>query len=179
MTTDPAPAVYIGRPCYFGLATSANCEPAQWTSERYSAAAVASMREVIEGYLQRLAPSEVVLIGYSGGGALAALLAAELGPRVALVTVAGNLDTTLWTTLRGFLPLTGSLNPKDRAERLGANPQVHLVGGQDAIVPLAVTRSFTGQLGLEPEPLREYPAFDHRCCWLQIWPDVLAEAPWR
>ena len=179
MAHDPAPGVYIGRPCYFGQAASANCNNALWTSERYSAAVVASMRRVIDGYLEQLAPTEVVLIGYSGGGALAALLAADLGPEVALVTVAGNLDTNLWTTLRGFLPLTGSLNPKDQAALLATQRQLHLVGERDSTVPAAVTQSFTGALGLPREPLREYPGFDHSCCWLQVWPEVLVEAPWQ
>jgi pimeloyl-ACP methyl ester carboxylesterase len=52
----------------------------------------------------------VLLIGHSGG-ALAILLAARVPQVVAVVTIAGNLDTDVWTKLHGYLRLQGSLNP--------------------------------------------------------------------
>lgn len=176
MSEDPAPAIYLGRPCYFGLASSANCNVELWTSRRYAPEVVASMLSVIRYYQQNYGVQRIVLIGYSGGGALAALLARDLQPTVFLVTVAANLDTDLWIDLQGFLPLTGSLNPFHYRDETAQIPQLHLAGLQDESVPIAVTRSYTA--GLDAQFYRYYPDFDHACCWLELWPEILAEKPW-
>ena len=52
MSEDPTPAIYLGRPCYMGLAASANCSVALWTSRRYAPEVVASMLRVIRQYQQ-------------------------------------------------------------------------------------------------------------------------------
>jgi hypothetical protein len=176
MRLDPAPSLYLGRPCYFGLATSAGCHADYWTSKRYSPEVVASMSSVIEYYQQAYGAGSIVLIGYSGGGALAALLAREVQGRQFLLTVAADLDTDLWTELRGFAPLSGSLNPLHYRAALAPVPQLHLAGEQDDIVPVEITRSYAATL--DPDFFRYYPGFDHVCCWLQLWPKILTEGPW-
>ena len=176
MTKDPAPAIYLGRPCYFGLEKSANCSAQYWTSRRYSPEVVASMLSVISRYRQLYDVQNIVLIGYSGGGALAALLARDVPPPGFLFTVSANLDTDLWTELRGFLPLEGSLNPIDFRVETAQRPQLHLAGLQDRTVPAAVTQSYTS--GLAARYSHYYPDFDHSCCWLDLWPDILAKKPW-
>jgi hypothetical protein len=176
MSEDPAPAIYLGRPCYFGLESSANCGVEFWTSRRYSPEVVASMLSVIRHYQQVYGAKKIVLIGYSGGGTLATLLARDLQQPVFLLTIAANLDTELWTELRGFLPLEGSLNPIHYRADTAHIPQLHLAGLQDKIVPVAVTESYTS--GLDTQFSRYYPDFDHACCWLELWPEILAEKPW-
>ena len=175
MALDPGPAIYLGRPCYFGMTDSPACEPRLWTSARYSEEVVASMAGVIRRYQNELQISHLVLIGYSGGGALATLLTAELGGDIVLVTIAGNLDTDAWTSSRGYLPLSESLNPVDSVAALAETQQLHLIGGRDEVVPPAVTRSFTRHLG--DKSTREYPEFDHRCCWVDAWPAILGTIP--
>jgi hypothetical protein len=176
MSEDPAPAIYLGRPCYFGLESSANCGVEFWTSRRYSPEVVASMLSVIRHYQQVYGAKKIVLIGYSGGGTLATLLARDLQQPVFLLTIAANLDTELWTELGGFLPLEGSLNPIHYRADTTHIPQLHLAGLQDKIVPVAVTESYTS--GLDTQFSRDYPDFDHACCWLELWPEILAEKPW-
>ena len=176
MAEDPAPAIYLGRPCYFGLELSANCSVEFWTSRRYSPEVVASMLSVIHHYRQVYGAKKIVLIGYSGGGTLAALLARDLRQPVFLLTIAANLDTELWTELRDFLPLAGSLNPIHYRADTAQIPQLHLAGLQDKAVPVAVTESYTS--GLDTQLSRYYPDFDHACCWLELWPEILAEKPW-
>ena len=176
MSEDPTPAIYLGRPCYMGLAASANCSVALWTSRRYAPEVVASMLRVIRQYQQHYGAENIVLIGYSGGGTLAALIARELQPNVFLLTIAANLDTEMWTDLHGYLPLTGSLNPAHYRADTAQLPQLHLAGLKDEAVPVAVTRSYSA--GLAPSLSRYYPTFDHSCCWLELWPDILAEKPW-
>lgn len=176
MTLDPGPSLYLGRPCYLGLAGSAHCEPELWTSRRYSPEVVASMVEVVQQYLLRYGIQRVVLIGHSGGGTLAALLATRLQAEVFLLTLAANLDTVMWTESKGLLPLSGSLNPLDYRQAIAELPQLHLAGLQDSDVPIAITESFTN--ALPSSSVKVYPAFDHSCCWREIWPTLLADQPW-
>ena len=176
MRQDPAPALYLGRPCYFGLALSKNCRQQYWTSERYSADIVASMLSIIQHYQREYRVKRVVLIGYRGGVTLAALLARELQGEIFLLTLAGNLDTDLWVELRGFLPLNGSLNPLNYRGETAHIPQLHLAGLRDKSVPIAVTESYASVLN--PQFFRYYPFFDHACCWLELWPDMISEQPW-
>ena len=95
MLIDPAPAIYIGRPCYHGLAQDPDCNESVWTSARYSADTVDSMAAVIAGY----SAEHIILIGYSGGGSIAALLASRLEKVRSLLTIAANLDTAAWVRL--------------------------------------------------------------------------------
>jgi len=53
--------------------------------------------------------TQIQLIGYSGGGATAALIAARRDDISRLITVAGNLDHDKWTQLHTITPLTHSL----------------------------------------------------------------------
>ena len=46
MTIDPEPAVYLGRPCYFGLAIQPPCTPRDWTLDRFSVSPRTSPRVV-------------------------------------------------------------------------------------------------------------------------------------
>ena len=176
MALDNTPAIYLGRPCYFGLADSANCHASLWTSRRYSPEVIASMSAVIRRYQQQFQVKQLVLMGYSGGGAIATLVLDELMGEVFLLTVAANLDTALWTRQHGYLPLEGSLNPVDNIGVRAHFPQLHLMGEADTTVPNDVTRSYTSKLA--PGSSRLYPEFDHACCWGDIWESLLIEKPW-
>ena len=85
----------------------------------------------------RFGAKSVALVGYSGGGAVVALVAAGRTDVVKLTTVAGNLDHAEWTKKHMISPLSGSLNPADYWRRLVDIPQVHYVGGRDEIIGLA------------------------------------------
>ena len=50
----------------------------------------------------------VVLIGYSGGGTLAWLMASRIPETTRVVTIAANLDIDEWTRIHGDSPLSGS-----------------------------------------------------------------------
>jgi len=176
MRADPFPALYLGRPCYFGLSSSLHCSTAYWTSKRYSTEVVESMASVIEYFREKHQVQTIVLIGYSGGGTLATLLARKLPGKLFIVTVAANLDTDLWTEQRSFLPLEGSLNPVDFRAETAHIPQIHLAGLDDKTVPITVTQSYASTL--DSNFFRYYPDFDHSCCWLGLWPEIIAERPW-
>jgi dienelactone hydrolase len=175
MARDKAASVYLGRPCYFGLAESVQCNFELWTSRRYSREVIDSMGAVIRAYQQQYRPTEIVLIGYSGGGTLATLLAPQIPGNRHILTVAANLDIDMWTRQFGHLPLQGSLNPVDLVDDLRPISQFHLMGGRDSTVPNNVTASYTDKL--QPGNSRLYPNFDHSCCWGDIWESILGEFP--
>ncbi|MGQ0658022.1 MAG: alpha/beta fold hydrolase [Chromatiales bacterium] len=173
MRLDPLPAALVGRPCYNGMHSSPPCRPALWTHGRYSEAVVASMAVVIRHLMQQHGTAAIVLIGYSGGGTLAMLLAERLPDVAAVVTLAGNLDTDRWTEFHDYSPLTGSLNPASRPPLPSRIVQWHVAGGRDRNVPLALIND---EVKRQPNArLRVLPKADHACCWEQAWPQILEE----
>jgi len=174
---DPEPAVlYLARPCQWRPETAAGgCAPALWTSHRYSREVVDAYVAVIEGVVRTRANGRVALIGHSGGGALAALLAMRLEGVDWLLTVAANLDTREWTAHHRVSPLADSLNPADQAHRLRRLPQLHLVGAADEVVPERVARAWVRRGGIDAGSVRLVAGADHHCCWTEDWPRVLAE----
>jgi pimeloyl-ACP methyl ester carboxylesterase len=166
------PAWYITRPCYSGL-RDADCRPSLWTSGRYSATVVDSLAAALDQQLQQHGRRQIILVGYSGGGALATLLAARLPDSVGVVTLAANLDLGAWTALHGYLPLDQSLDPASQPP-LHGKVHVLLAGGRDTQVPLS---SVAGYLDRHPETVViSYPRFDHRCCWAAEWETILPAA---
>ncbi|WP_440996024.1 alpha/beta hydrolase [Arhodomonas sp. SL1] len=171
LAVDPGARVLLNRPCYGRLTPADACQTALWTSGRYSEAVVAVMDEALDGLRRRLGFASLVLIGYSGGGVLARLLAERRDDVAALVTIAANLDVAHWTDQHGYLPLNDSLDPARRPPLPEGLTQWHLVAGQDRTVAPESTRR-----GLSHEPgarLYHYPDFDHDCCWRRVWPEVL------
>ena len=172
MMLDPAPAVYLGRPCYFGLASEPACEPRWWTSGRYSERIVDSMAAALIRFLATRPSSDVVLLGYSGGGTLAVLLAPRLPGTRAVVTLAGNLDVTAWSAYHHYTPLDESLDPADRGTPHEDVLEWHFLAAADTNVPPSiVSRYFITHPYARSIVIQ---GFDHSCCWDQIWPGLLA-----
>lgn len=173
MALDAVSAIYLGRPCYDGLATAPSCSSAYWTRARYSEAVVTSMQAALRKILDTHACSGLAFFGYSGGGALAVLLAQRFPETRAVVTVAGNLDIQAWTEYHGYSPLTDSLNPATQPPLSSQVIQKHYVGGRDRNVPAILVRGFAGaQVDAE---VHEFAEFDHACCWRDVWPAILAD----
>jgi len=160
---------YLGRPCQFTSQNEAQCTQKYWTSHRFSEEVIIATDEAITALKTMTGASEVQLMGYSGGGAVAALVASRRVDVARLVTFAGNLDTTAWTELHQISPLSGSLNPADAVTELQAIPQVHYVGGHDRVIPAEIVESFHRLL--HPKTNSQIiiiPEADHRCCWQQV-----------
>lgn len=177
---DPAPAVaYLGRPCQYvrGLGRE-GCDNNQWwTSHRFAPEVMRSTHAALDNLKQRYRATKLELVGYSGGGTVAAIVAAHRDDVQRLVTVAGNLDPVFWTQLKHFSPLVKPGNPADMSAQLAHLPQLHLVGQDDKVVPLAVSQRYVQRF--EPAarpPVKVIPSFDHQCCWEQAWPSLLQEA---
>lgn len=167
--------LYIARPCmYLDKKFVQDCSARFWSSHRYSKEIISSINQVINWATKISLTNSLTLIGYSGGGAVAALIAARREDISSLVTIAGNLDHKFWTELHGMSPLVGSLNPVDYVNSLSMIEQIHFVGAKDKIVPETVVESYLSKMPLKGKiNIRVIKDFNHSCCWEQDWPDLL------
>ena len=175
MARDEADRIYLGRPCYFGLMGDPDCNSRQWTDSRYSDAVVGSMAAALNSLVEaRGASTSVVLIGYSGGGTLAFLMAPRVPSTTAVITIGANLDVAAWTALHHYSALTGSLDPALEPTLPAGIKQVHMLGGRDTVVPPAISRHVT--LRQPGAVIVDIAEFDHVCCWVDRWPTLLHDA---
>jgi hypothetical protein len=174
MALDPGPRLLLGRPCYYTPEKDSGCGPLLWTHRRYSREVVTSMVAALRSYLTMQPFRRVVLIGYSGGGTIAWLMATSVPETIAVVTVAANLDTDEWARIHGYSALTGSLNPALLPELPPTILQLHYVGGRDQNVPPSIVRSFAHNH--HGAHVVEVADFGHVCCWIERWPQLLAES---
>lgn len=166
-------AAYLGRPCQYRAIEDDICPSRYWTVARFAPEVVAASNIAINALKDRFGADELILVGFSGGGAIAALVAAQRTDVVRLVTVAGNIDHRAWTDYHNLTPLTGSLNAASYSEQIKSMQQQHFIGVQDLVIPpelaLQWPREFTGDQGRNLHI--DYSA-DHACCWDRNWPEL-------
>ena len=167
-------AAYLGRPCQFvNITADGLCNRSYWTDKRFSPEIISAMNAALDQVKQRMAAKTLTLVGYSGGGAVAVLLAARRSDINQLITVAGNLDTLVWTRHHALSPLTGSLNPADESERLTGIRQIHWVGDADETMPALIAQSYAARFLQPPYPeINILHAYTHQCCWVSNWPEL-------
>jgi hypothetical protein len=165
---SPGPAAYVTRPCYNGQ-RSDKCNVELWTGARYSPEVVESMVATIREAQRRTGAEQIALVGYSGGGALAVLIAERLENVASVTTVAANLDTDAWTDHHEYLRLSQSLNPA-LSDQPHPWPELHLLGANDLVVPSATTQRYFARYPKAQR--RTIQGFDHVCCWVRDWPAI-------
>src|SRR3989338_10769072 len=144
---DQSPNVaYLARPCQYGADDGA-CDSAYWSHKRFSEEVIAAMNQPVDQIVLQSGAKEVHLIGYWGGAAVAALIAARRSDVRTVRTIAGNLDPEAVNRHHGVSPLVGSLNPADVAVKLETLPQRHFTGKRDEVVPPEALESFLGRMG--------------------------------
>ncbi|MFD2645911.1 hypothetical protein [Pseudomonas japonica] len=170
--TDPQPSLYLARPCQFVSAPA--CNPQVWTDQRFGQAVLDSLDQALNRVRAQYGNRDFELIGYSGGAALALLLAAQRNDIAVVQTLAGNLSPRQWAKSLDLTPLRGSLEPLDRAERLRHVAQRHFIGFEDRTVPPILYQHYRRTLG--PADCLEVvrlPGVDHANGWAAAW------AQWR
>ena len=173
---DTADSVlYIARPCmYIEQKSMQDCPARFWSSHRYSEEVISSINQVINWAVGISSTKSLTLVGYSGGGTVAALIAARRNDISSLVTIASNLDHGFWTDLHDISPLIGSLNPLEYANSLSRIEQTHFVGAKDKIVPKIVVESYLSKMPLKDKiNINVIEGFNHSCCWEKDWPALL------
>ena len=172
---DPHNGLYLARPCQLTRGENRRgCRSVFWTSGRFHSSVIDSMDEAISTYVKAYRIPGIILVGYSGGGAVAALIAARRKDVTNLITVAGTLDHQAWTEHHKVSPLQNSLNAKDVAFKIKNIRQTHFIGAEDKVVPRVVSDSYLRQLGSDHKAkLIVVPGADHKCCWVDKWPELL------
>ncbi|WP_081375524.1 alpha/beta hydrolase [Pseudomonas chlororaphis] len=167
--SDPRPSVYLARPCQF--VSAAGCTTNLWTDQRFSSAVLDSLDQALDRLKQRYGNRDFELVGYSGGAALALLLAARRDDIAQVQTLAGNLSPRLWAEALALSPLQGSLDPLDQAQRLARVPQRHLLGQADRSVPASLYPTYRQALGPRAVCVQSVslPEVGHEQGWGEAW----------
>ncbi len=166
---------YLARPCqYVSHNDAKGCAVTYWTDRRFAPEVITATNLAISQLKNHFEAKHLELVGYSGGGAVAALVAAKRQDVVLLVTVAGNLDHLAWTKLHHVPPLKGSLNAADEWESLQKISQIHYVGGKDRNISLQVINSYLARFPYDQRPtVKVIDDFDHGCCWAEQWQELI------
>ena len=170
--------VYLARPCqYVDLDAERYCGTPYWTRKRFAEEVIAAVNEAVGAIAVKSKSTEIHLVGYSGGAAVAALVAARRQDIGSLRTLAGYLDHVSLNRARKVSPLRGSLDPIQAAPSLRTVPQIHYSGRGDRVVPSWVTRNFIQAVGNDRCASIRIVDATHREGWEGIWSQLESVMP--
>jgi hypothetical protein len=167
--------IYLARPCqYTKTVSGAPCPQKYWTSYRFSSEVIGVMSKALDDIKKRHKIVAFNLIGFSGGGNIAALLAERRDDVLSLRTVGGNLNHQLHSKIHNVSEMPQSLNALNIAHRLHYVPQLHFIGGADQVVPLEIYNSYKKSSGNHP-CVQSYivESASHNFGWDTVWRDLL------
>ncbi|OOW07176.1 alpha/beta hydrolase [Pseudomonas sp. MF6394] len=141
---DLTSAAYLARPCQF--VRSSACTLDVWTGSRFGKPAIDSMDSALTALKRRFNVEAFELVGHSGGGEVALVLAGMRDDVDQVQTIAGNVDPVFWTKLHKLSPLKAPITPLAYKARLAQIPQRHIVGSNDPVVPPSVAQAYSAQL---------------------------------
>jgi len=181
-----ATIIYLARPGQFIQDQKTTWQ--EWTYQRYSSEVINTYAYIFKQLSSTFPNAAISIYGYSGGGAVALLMAAMIQGKKfkqferpfspytinffveKVVTFSGMLDHKSWTNTLQIADLTHSFNPPDYADILSTIPQVHFAGEIDTIVPISVTESYlnalTTKVGIN---LIVVKGQDHWNKWGKFW----------
>lgn len=167
---DPSDnVVFISRPCQFGISDPA-CLDSAWENGRMAKLIYASIRRALDHVLAVVPHTRLNLVGYSGGGAIAALLAADRRDVVSLRTLAGNLDPDGNGQLHGVEPQNDFIDSMQIAPRIAFLPQEHFVGDMDVFIPEKIAKNFLKTMGSSLcAKITTVQGATHRSGWENAW----------
>jgi hypothetical protein len=170
---DQSPLViYLARPCQYMM--NAACDPRYWSTARTAPEVITAYDNALNQLKAENNIQQFELVGYSGGAAVAALVAARRTDIASLRTVAGNMDYAEFIRLHDVLPLSQSVDPASVAPVLANLPQYHFVGAEDHIVPIEIAQSWQKKSGdTRCIQQKRLPDVEHGTGWREAWPDLL------
>lgn len=159
--------VYIARPCQYSKSLNPKCSNSSyWTSKRFAEEVVENINQVIN---QINKSQKFSLVGYSGGGGIAVLIASRNQNVRDIVTIGGNLDINKFTSYHRSLPMTGSINPIDYAAKIKFVPQMHLSGELDRVVPPFIAQEYVVRSNSICVKHQTIQGATHSRNWAQFW----------
>ncbi|MDD4616692.1 MAG: alpha/beta hydrolase [Alphaproteobacteria bacterium] len=167
---DPSDnVVYIAHPCQFN-AQDAFCAEKPLPNARYAELYYTAMNRALNFALAKVQHTHLNLVGYSGGGAIAAIMAARRQDVESLRTIAGNLDPNGNGRLHGSAPKDDFIDPIKIAPKLALLPQEHYVSADDTFVPAELTDNFVKAIGLSYcVKVTSVPDATHKTGWEEMW----------
>lgn len=171
--TSGGQVAWLGRLCQYTRRRDPRCRTEDWTVDRFAEPAISASNAAIDDLKARTGARRIHLVGWSGGGVIAAALAHRRSDVVAVTTMAAPLDVAGWTQAAGLSPLTLSPDVAALAQGPLAVPQLHLLGENDGVTPpaevLSGVQKVAGGLGVV-----EVVPEGHNCCWAQRAPQIAA-----
>lgn len=168
--------LYIARPCQFiGPPLPAHCDKRVWTSDRFSPSVIDAMNDALSQFVKQYPGVKLELIGYSGGGNIAAILAERRTDVRSLRTVAGNLDVAYVNAIHHVSAMPDAVSAIDRASALRTMPQLHFSGDADKTVTPEVAQRFQRAVGGTCSQVDIVSNMTHGSDWAAIWPQLLAK----
>ena len=179
-TLDPNyNVIYIARPCQYSTwVENGACPNKYWTEARTSAEVIDSYQIALDHIKSIHKARNFNLIAFSGGAAVAALVAAERDDVLSIRTIAGNLDYSSFTKLHKISPMTESIDPVTVAEKISDIPQMHFIGSDDKVVPIDVFYGWK-RAAKYSSCIGHYISrnTDHEHGWVENWPDLIGFKP--
>lgn len=167
-----ANVVYLARPCQYGALDA--CPETYWTNGRTAPEVVAAYQAALD-MLRRRGVTGFELVGYSGGAAVAVLVAAGRGDVLSVRTVAGNTDYAEFARIHGTSALDASVPPESAAMKISALPQMHFTGGRDKVVPAEIFTAWKKESGgARCVGGMTVAGNSHDAGWAEKWPGLLA-----
>jgi hypothetical protein len=175
---DADNVIYMARPCqYSGWNGSGACPDMYWTDGRTAPEVIKSYNTALDKIKFASHTQGFNLIGYSGGAAVAALVAAARTDVLSLRTVAGNTDYAAFSAIHNVSPLGTSLDPLGVAPKIAYIPQRHFVGTDDKVIPEEIFNNWKQASGNDAcVRLTIVPGATHESGWVEQWKTLL-EAP--
>ena len=173
-----ANVVYLARPCQFIDHARDSCSSAYWSDRRFADEVIRSMNHALDVLVPRASTRGIHLIGYSGGAAVAVLIADRRDDIASLRTIAGNLAVEAVNDHHRVSPIPESLDPIAVASHLADLPQIHFIGAGDTVIPPYVVATFVRQAGRD-DCIRivEMAGATHGDGWTANWAGLLNLAP--
>lgn len=170
---ESSTVAYLARPCQYGVTT--RCDTLWWTTDRYSDLIISALSMAVDALKREAGAEDLQLVGYSGGGAVAVLIAARRTDVSAVLTIAANLDIDGWTDFHGVSRLSGSLSPMAALRSGLPLKQLYVWGDDDEIVPPHLAEAIKGLAERDSRiSILILEGQDHACCWRRAVPTLLS-----
>lgn len=171
--------IWLARPCQYGKGAkdSKTCPADYSASKRFAPEVIDTYNQVLDNIKAYYGITDLNLVGYDGGAAIATILTSQRSDIKTLRTVAGNLDPKTLSTLTEQPYQEGSLNPMDFAAGTASIAQRHFIGKLDADMPPAVYNSYAQAVAQgQCVNVTLVDNADHSAGWVEQW-KVLKDIP--
>jgi len=172
--------IYLARPCqYVDFSLNKNCANQEyWSRARFSQKVIDSTNQAIDKIKIKYGFKNINLFGFSGGGAVAVLVASKRSDVKSIKTIAANLNHKMLMKMHKVSPLDQSLDAIDVAYKLSKIRQIHIAGKQDNTVYVRTIESFVNKVNKNSKDKIAYlkiikDANHEYKKWPEIWSNII------